>query len=227
MATGRGRVPQGGKALEVVLKCDSFGTHEAVLSSLRKLEQEGVGIEVIQEGIGPVSQSDLFLAVTGSRLIVAFGVDVLPGIERLSKEKGVEIRIYQTIYSLAEDLRKIASSLIPREAEEKITGRATVIALFKSSRKGIILGCEVKEGELVFGKNFRIISGPGVVYAGKIGSFHIEKNEVKRAKVGQQVGIKIPDFNRGRLGDLVECFEAVRLRGDAPWKAKGGVIRQE
>jgi translation initiation factor IF-2 len=216
-----------GKVLEIVLKSDSFGTQEAVLSSLKKLEQEGSRIEVIHAAIGPVSQSDLFLAMPGSKLIIAFNVDVLPRMEWLSKEKGVEVRIYQTIYALTDDLRKIASSLVPAEPEERITGAAKVIALFKSSRKGIILGCEVTDGELVLGRDFRIISGPGVVHTGKIESLHIEKDEVTRAKVGQQVGVKIADFNRGRLGDLLECFETVRMKGRAPWKPKGGVVRQE
>ena len=227
MATAEGPGPDGRKLLEIVLKSDSVGTQEAVMSSLGKMGKEGPGVEVIHAGIGPVSQSDLFLAMTGGKLVVAFGVDVLAGIERLSREKGVEVRIYQTIYTLAEDLRKIASSLVPKEAEERITGTAKVIALFKSIRKGIILGCEVKGGELALGKDFRIISGPGVVYTGKIESLHIEKDEVRKAKVGQQVGVKISDFNRGRLGDIVECFETLRMRGEGPWRAKGGVIRRE
>lgn len=215
------------KALQIVVKSDSFGTEEAVLASLKNLEQKGPGVEVIHAGIGPVSQSDLFLAMTGSRLVVAFGVEVLPGIERLSREKGVEIRIYQTIYALSDDLTKIASSLVPKEPEEKISGAAKVIALFKSARKGIILGCEVTAGELTLGKDFRIISGPGVVYTGKIESLHIEKDVVERAKKGQQVGVKIADFTRGRLGDLLECFEPIRKRGEAPWNPRGGLVREE
>jgi len=168
-----------------------------------------------------------FLAMTGSKLVVAFGVDVLPGMDRLSKEKGVEVRIYETIYALTEDLRKIASSLVPKEPEEKITGRGKVIALFKSSRKGMILGCEVLEGQFAVGKAFRVISTPGIVYTGKIQSLHIEQDTVNKAEQGRQVGVKIPDFSRGRLGDLVECFEKVRVMNEAAWKAKGGVIRQK
>lgn len=206
----------------MVLKSDTTGTLEAVMSSLKSLEGS---IRVIHAGVGPVSKSDLFEAFPGAGLVVAFGVDVLPRIESLSKEKGVEVRTYKTIYTLKEDLERIASSLAPREAEEKITGTAKVIALFKSSRKGIILGCEVKEGEVAVGKNFRIISGPGVVYMGKIGSLHIEEQEVKRARAGQQVGVKIADFKRGRLGDLLECFETVRAKNDQRWKPKGGVVR--
>lgn len=209
------------RVLEIVLKCDTVGTLEAVMSGLKSRS-----ISVIHAGVGPVSQSDLFEAALGSRLVVTFGVDVLPGVEPLSKEKGVEVRIYETIYALNEDLERIASTLIPKEPGERITGTAKVIALFKSSRKGIILGCEVLEGEIGVGKNFRIISGPGVVYTGKIESLHIEENEVKRAKPGQQVGVKISDFKRGRLGDLLECFETAPARGDQIWKPKAGVVRR-
>jgi len=221
--TSKAESGQGeGRLLEIVLKCDTAGTLEAVMSSLKS-----PSVTVIHAGVGPVSKTDLFEAALGSRLVVAFGVDVLPGVEPLSKEKDVEVRIYQTIYTLNEDLEKIASSLIPKEPGERITGTAKVIALFKSTRKGIILGCEVLEGEVAVGKDFRIISGPGVVYTGKIESLHIEENEVRKAKTGQQVGVKIADFKRGRLGDLLECFETLRAKGDRIWKPKGGVVRRQ
>lgn len=210
------------KGLEVVLKCDTTGTLEAVMSALKSRS-----IAVVHAGVGPVSKSDLFQAVSAGRLVVAFGVDVLPRIESLSKEKGVEVRIYQTIYTLTQDLEDLASGLVPQEPEERITGTAKVIALFKSSRKGIILGCDVTGGEVATGRQFRIVSGPGPVYAGRIESLHIEENEVQRAKPGQQVGVKISGFKRGRIGDLLECFETVRPKDGATWKPKGGVLRRE
>jgi translation initiation factor IF-2 len=214
-------------SLEMVLKADSAGSQEAVTSTITGRPVAGVEIRVIHADVGAVSKSDLLMALTGSRLVVGFNVDVMPEIPPLSRQQGVEVRLYKVIYRLSEDLHHIARSLIPMEEKEKLIGKARVIALFKSSRGDIILGCEVVEGRLALGDPFRVISAVGQVYAGHIQSLHIEKDAVKKATVGQQVGIKIPGFNRGRIGDWVECFETVRERGPEPWRPKGGVRSYE
>ncbi len=210
--------------LEMVMKSDSVGSQEALFQSVKTLQDRGADIKVIHSGIGPVSKSDLFMALTGSKLVVGFGVGVLPKTEPESKEMGVEVRLFKTIYSFVEDLKGIAASEDSRAREERITGKAKVIALFKSSRKGIILGCEVLEGSLAVGKSFRVISEPGEVFRGKIASLHIEKDAVMEARKGQQAGLKVPDFNRGKVGDLVECFEDVVSRKGKAWEPRGGVF---
>ena len=213
------------KALEIVLKCDSVGSLEAVVSSLKTLENPEVEVSPIHTGIGAISKSDLLMALTGSRLVVGFNVSLLPKMEQLSKERGVEVRLYDVIYKLTQDLNEIARSLIRRDEEkEKITGKAKVIALFKSSRRGIILGCEVLEGVLLKGKNFRVISAMGPVYSGKIESLHIEKDAVKEARVGQQVGLKISDFSEAKKGDLVETYEKVKPEASSAWHPRGRVF---
>jgi translation initiation factor IF-2 len=209
--------------LAIVLKSDSMGSEEALFSSIKRLQVKGAEIEVIHSGIGPVSKSDLFMALAGTKLVVGFSVGILPKIEPLSKEMGVEIRLYETIYKLIEDLRTLCSRLVSSGSEEKITGRAVVIALFKSSRKAIILGCKVQEGNLSVGKSFRLISDPGEVYRGKVSSLHIEKDVVDEAKAGQQVGLKISDFNRAKIGDIVECFQEGTSDRQKAWQPRGGV----
>jgi translation initiation factor IF-2 len=212
------------KGLEIVLKCDTVGSLEAVISSLKSLENPEVDVLPIHAGIGAISKSDLLMALTGSRLVVGFNVSLLPKMQQLSKEKGVEIRLYDVIYKLTQDLSQIAGSLIRREDEKEIiTGKARVIALFKSSRKGSILGCEILQGALVQGKKFRIISAMGPVYSGKIESLHIEQDAVKEAKRGQQVGLKISDFNQAKKGDLVETYEKLKSEASATWHPKGRV----
>jgi translation initiation factor IF-2 len=212
------------RSLEIALKCDSAGSLEAVVSSITSIQDLAVGINIIHSGIGSINKSDILMANTGSRLIVGFNVDLLPKIQQLSKEQGIEIRLYDIIYKLTEDLKKTANSLILRSVGEKITGNAKVIELFKSSRRGIILGCEVLRGTLALGKKFRVISAMGPVYSGKIESLHIEKNAVKEVKAGQKVGLKISDFKKAKVGDQVECYETVRQEGPSPWQPKGGVF---
>jgi translation initiation factor IF-2 len=213
-----------GPRLEIVLKCDSIGSQEAVLSSLSEKGDTDVDLSVSYAGVGAITKSDVLLALTASRLIVGFGVSVMPKVKQLCLEKHVEVRLYDVIYHLTEDLARIAEALVPSEPQEKITGQAEIIKLFKSSRGGIILGCKVLQGTVSKGKAFRVISAMGPIYSGKVESLHIEKDAVEQAKKGQNVGIKISNFNRAKLGDLVECFEIVRPGSKQTWRPRAGVF---
>ena len=213
--------------LEIVLKCDSAGSVEAVTASILQMTLHEAEISIIHSGIGDINKSDILLAETGSRLIAGFQVGVAPDIERELREHSVEARLYDVIYKLTDDMRNIAEGIAPLPApEETIIGNARVIALFKSSRKGIIIGCEVLEGHLAVGQHFRIISAVGTVYSGSIESMHIEKNIVQKASAGQQAGIKIKDFNKVKIGDLVESYRASASRRSPPWQPDGGVVKK-
>lgn len=212
------------KVLSLVVKSDAAGTAEAIISGLEALKTGDVIIELIRVETGNVSKSDLLMAETGSRLVIGFNVDLLPRIKELAYEKRIEIRIYDVIYKLINDIKEVALSMVyVEEEEEKITGRAKIIALFPGGHKGIILGCEVLNGTLKLGKKFRLISDPGTVYEGRIGSLHKEASAIKEATVGQQVGLKIPGFKRAKKGDLVECFEAIPPK-HSRWQPKAGVF---
>lgn len=213
-------------SLEIVLKCDSVGSLEAAVPLIKGAGHPQVPIEIIHSSVGPVSKSDLQMALTGSRLVIGFNVDMMPEIDSVSREKGIEVRFYNVIYRLASDLKEITSLLLPQKREEeKITGQAKVIALFKSRRGGIILGCEVVKGAVAFGDNFRIISAMGQKYTGRIESLHIEKDAVKEARKGQQVGLQILDFKDAKIGDIVECVEVEKQETVRKWRPRGGVFR--
>jgi translation initiation factor IF-2 len=218
----------GGKTplLEIVLKCDSVGSVEAAIAAISGISLRGAGIAVIGSGVGAVSKSDVLLAGTASGLIAGFQVGTAPGLDKVLREHRVEVRLYNVIYSLAEDLEKIAESLVQVNLpEEEITGSGKVIALFKSSRKGIIVGCRVFEGHLAIGHHFRIISDMGPVYSGTIESLHIGPNAVQKATAGQEVGIKITGFSRARVGDLVESFKPLPPRKAGEWQPSGRILR--
>jgi translation initiation factor IF-2 len=130
------------------------------------------------------------------------------------------------IYVLTDDIKAIAEGMIPPVAQEQIIGSARVIALFKSTRKGIILGCKILDGFLSLGHKFRIISAIGPIYTGTIESLHIGQSVVQKAISGSEVGIKIQDFNKAHIGDLVESFRTVP-RKVPPWEPQGRIIRKE
>ena len=221
----RHSAPKPEKKLEVVLKCDSIGGVEALQSSIDGMQIARAMVKMIHAGVGPITKFDVDMALTGSKLVLGFEVDVAPHIQHLALETGVEIRLYNVIYQLTSDLESVLRTWNPPEPAEKITGKGRMIALFKSSRKGIIAGCEVLAGTLALGKRFRIISPMGVVHTGKIESLHIEKDVVQEARAGQKVGLKLADFDQVKVGDLIECFESAPSKGAAPWKPKPGVFR--
>ena len=213
-----------GSKLEIVLKCDVAGTVEAVAASLEGLNVPGVDLEIIQSGIGNISKSDVLMAQTGSRLVIGFNVETMPKLDRDIKEHGIEVRLYDTIYTITEDVKKIAQNLEIKEPQEKITGKARIIATFKGGRKSTVIGCEVLEGSIELGKRFRVITAMGPAYTGKIASLQIERKNVKIGKPGQQVGIHISDWNKARVDDLVECFETTQTTGAGTWRPRSGVF---
>ena len=208
------------------MKCDVMGTAEAISASLAEIQVAGVQIDLIQTGIGNVSKSDVLMARTGSKLVLGFNVDITPKLEQEIRAFGVEVRLYDTIYKLTEDVSQIARSLIIKQSEERIIGKARVIATFKATRKGMIIGCEVYEGIIETGKDFRVITAMGPAYFGKITSLQIEKQSVKAGKPGQQVGIKLEGWNKAKIGDLVECYESQPQKGGGrTWQPHTGIVR--
>lgn len=198
-------------ALEVVIKADTVGTCEAIEAALEKIGAKGMPIKVIHRGVGTVSKSDVLMAASASRLVLGLGVDLGPKVALVAREMGVEILLFDVIHDLVDALAARVSPAPEAPsgpaASEKILGQGTIIALFKSSRHGIIIGCDITEGVFRLGAPFRVISAMGPVYSGVIQSMQIDRNPVKEAAKGRQVGIKIPDWKGARLGDLVEVYE--------------------
>ncbi len=207
--------------LEIVLKCASAGSLQAVVEAVNKIDS-GLEIAVISSGVGSINKNDLVMAATGSGLIIGYEVEVNPRLEQTLMSERIEIRLYRVIYRLLDGLRKIAESMVSSVPTEVISGRARVIALFKSCRHGIILGCEVAEGRLALGNEFRVVTAMGEAYRGRIESLHREDVAVPVATVGQQVGLQIRDFKRAAVGDLVEAFRPGKSQ-TVPWRVKPGL----
>jgi len=209
--------------LEIVLKCATDGSREAIEKALREKLAAGLELAIVHAGVGEVNKNDILLAATASRLIVGFEVGVNPHLDEELRKNGVEVRLYQVIYRLLEDLQALEGSLVVEPAAEQIIGQAKVIALFKGSRHGIILGCQLTSGRLAVGERFRLIGAMGVIYSGRVESLHIEKSEVRSAVPPQQVGLEIHDFQRAAVGDLIESFRPGTPSAPV-WHPKPGVF---
>ena len=220
-----GTVSDSATKLELVVKSDVAGTAEAVIASLESIRVPDVHIQSIKTGVGPISKSDILMAQTGSRLVIGFNVDVVSKMQSQIKDLGVEIRLYDTIYQLTADVKKIAEGLIVKEPKEVITGKAKVIATFKAKQKGMIIGCKVAEGVLELGKPFRVITAMGPAYSGTIGSLQIENHPVKIARENQQVGIEIKGWKKAKIGDWVECYHVDQPANEKMWQASSRVLR--
>lgn len=219
MDGGRNETP----AIELVLKCDTMGSVEAVSALISRLEIQEAEIKIIRSGVGDITKEDLLMALSGSGLVVGFNVVVPPRLEQWVKEHQVEIRLYKVIYKLAEDLGAIARTMAPVETEDKILGKCEVIATFKSKKGGVILGCEVVEGALQVGKRFRVVTAMGPVHSSRIESLQIEKHPVKEARSGQQVGVQILGSAFGKVGDFIECYDEV-VRRKEKWSPRGHIL---
>jgi translation initiation factor IF-2 len=210
---------EGKAKIELVLKCDTMGSVEAISALLANLKLPEAEVQVIQSGVGNIVKQDLLMALTGSRLVIG----VTPKLEQWVKEHGVEVRLYDVIYRLAEDVKAIAKNLAPIETEERVIGKCEVIATFKSKKGGVILGCEVVNGAVQVGKHFRVVTAMGPVHSARIESLQIENQPVKEARVGQQVGVQVSGATLGKVGDFIECYDEItpkRVR----WSPKGSII---
>ena len=207
-----GRIEAGEKEINVVLKADVKGSEEAVKNSLLKLDVEGIKVNVIRSGIGAISESDIVLAAASNALIIGFNIRPNNKIIDFAKEKGVDIRLYNIIYKVVEEMEAAMKGKLDPEFEEKVLGQAEVRKLFKFSKVGTIAGCYVTDGIIKRDAKARLVRDGVVVYDGNINSIAREKNQVKEVKQGLECGITIENFNDIKEADIIEAYEIVEVR---------------
>ena len=205
-------VQEGTKEINVVLKTDVKGSEEAVKHSLSKIDVEGVKVNVIRSGVGNITESDVSLASASNAIIIGFNVRPDTKTSDLAKDKNVEIRLYNIIYKVVEDMEDAIKGSLEPVYEEEILGTAEVRKIFKFSKIGNIAGCHVTDGIIKNGAEARLIRDGVVVYTSKIASLQHEKDQVKEAKNGFDCGITIADYQDIREGDLIECFQMVEVK---------------
>ncbi len=206
------KIQSGTKEINVVLKCDVRGSEEAVKNALEKINVEGVKIKVIRSGIGTITESDIVLANASNAIVIGFNVIPSSITKDVAKQYEVEIRLYQIIYKLVEEMEAAMKGMLDPEFEEKVTGNAEVRKLFKFSKVGTIAGVMVTSGIIKNKSKVRIIRDGVIIYDGIISSLQREKDTVKEVKSGFECGITIENFNDIKEKDVFETYEMVEVK---------------
>ncbi len=202
------QIQRGERAtLNIVLQADVLGSLEAVTESLKRLERDDVKLSFVLRGIGGITENDVQLAAASSATIIGFNVRPDRRSRELAESSDVEIRTYEIIYKLLEDIEAAMLGLLSPLYEEVVTGEAEVREIFRVPRVGAIAGCYVREGKITRGSKVRFLREGTVIWKGTINSLRRFKDDAREVAAGFECGIGLSDFQDLRNGDIIETFE--------------------
>jgi len=198
------------KELNLVVKADAQGTLEAVINALQKIEDPVVTIKIVGQGVGPVTDSDALLAGVSNAIIVCFNLKPTAGAEKAAEREKVEVRYYDVIYKLTEDVERAAKGLREPTYRQVWEGKVEVLMPIKIPRLGVIAGCRVLDGKVSRGDWVKLSRGREEIFEGRITSLKHFKEEVREMVAGQECGIGLEGFEAFEAGDTMECFRLER-----------------
>jgi len=200
--TRTGELPE----LKVILKADTQGSVEALNESIQKMDQTTVKTAVLRRAVGAINENDITLAQASGAIVVGFNVRPDAGARQLAEREGVDVRLYEVIYQLLDDIEKATKGLLAPLEEEVVTGAAEVRATFKIP-KGMVAGSYVTEGKVTRNTRARLVRDGAVVYTGIVSSLRRFKDDVREVTSGYECGITIEGYSDIKEGDIVEAFE--------------------
>ena len=207
-----GQIQEGMKEINVIIKADVNGSSEALKSSLEKIDVSGVKINVIRSSVGAITESDVVLASASNALIIGFNVRANNKTMDIAKGYGVEVRYYDIIYKVVEDMEDAMKGMLDPEYEEKVVGTLEIRQIFKFSKVGLIAGCHVLSGVVKNNLNARIVRDGTVVYNGKVNTLQHEKDQVKEVKKDMDCGITLENCQDYKEKDIIEVYELVEIK---------------
>jgi translation initiation factor IF-2 len=194
------------KDLNLILKADVHGSIEALADALTKLSNEEVKVNVVHAATGAITESDVSLATVSEAIIIGFNVRPTPKVQALAVEENVDMRFYNVIYDVINDVKAAMTGLMASRFEERLLGSAEVREVFQIPKVGAIAGCYVTDGKIERGRSARLIRDGVVVYDGKNSSLRRFKDDVKEVQSGYECGIGIENFNDIKVGDRIEFY---------------------
>jgi len=202
----------GRKEFPLIVKADVQGSLEAILGSLEKLGTEEVAARILHAGVGGISESDVTLAEGFNAAIIGFSVRANKEAAAAAKRNGIEIRYYNIIYDLVDDVKKAMSGLLAPTLRETMLGNAQILEVFNISKVGKVAGCRVTDGTVERGANVRLIRDNVVVHEGKLSTLKRFKDEVKEVQSGQECGMAFENYGDMRVGDIIECYRVETIQ---------------
>jgi len=202
----------GRKEFPLIVKADVQGSLEAILGSLEKLGTDEVAARILHAGVGGISESDVTLAEGFNAAIIGFSVRANKEAAAAAKRNGIEIRYYNIIYDLVDDVKKAMSGLLAPTLRETMLGNAQILEVFNISKVGKVAGCRVTDGTVERGANVRLIRDNVVVHEGKLSTLKRFKDEVKEVQSGQECGMAFENYYDMRVGDVIECYRVESIQ---------------
>jgi translation initiation factor IF-2 len=202
----------GRKEMPIVLKGDVQGSVEAITAAVEKLGNDEVMARVIHGGVGGITESDVTLATASKAVILGFNVRAHKEARDLAEQDGVEIRYYNIIYNLVDDVKAALSGMLSPTLRETMLGNAQILELFNISKVGTVAGCRVTDGVVQRGAHVRLIRDNVVVHEGKLSTLKRFKDEVAQVQAGQECGMAFENYQDMRVGDVIECYNVEEIR---------------
>ena len=203
------------KELNVILKCDVQGSAEAIKNALSKIGEENLKVRLIHEGIGNISETDVHLAAASGAIIIGFNVKADGAAQRVAQKEGVDIRYYNIIYKLTDDIQAALTGMLEPTFQEVIEGHAEVQQTFKAGKTTVIAGCRVLDGKLARSSQARVLRKQEKIYEGKVASLRRGKDDVREVQSGYECGVLLEDFSDFEIGDVIEAFAQEKVKPGA------------
>ena len=202
----------GRKEFPLVIKGDVQGSVEAIVATLEKLNTEEVAARVIHAGAGGITESDITLAEASGAAVIGFNVRAHKEARALAEQSGIEIRYYNIIYNLIDDVKAAMSGLLAPTLREEMLGNAQILEVFTTSKVGKVAGCRITDGTVQRGAHVRLIRDNIVVHEGRLSTLKRFKDEVKEVQAGQECGMAFENYQDMRIGDIIECYTVQEIR---------------
>lgn len=194
------------KEVDVIIKADVQGSVEALAGSLRKIDVEGVRVNIIHTAVGAINESDVALAEASNAIIIGFNVRPTPQAKAQADTDDVDIRLHQVIYNAIDEIESAMKGMLEPKYEEEITGQAEIREIYKVSKLGTIGGGMVTDGVIHRDSGVRVIRDGVVIYDGKLASLRRFKDDVKEVKQGFELGLRVEDYNDIKVNDVIEAY---------------------
>ena len=202
----------GRKEFPLIIKGDVQGSVEAIVAALEKLNTDEVAARLVHTAVGGITESDVSLATASNAAIVGFNVRANAQAKELAERQEIEIRYYNVIYNLVDDIKAAMSGLLAPTLRETFLGNAEILEVFNISKVGNVAGCRITEGRVERGAHVRLIRDNVVIHEGKLSTLKRFKDEVKEVVGGQECGMAFENYHDLKQGDVIECFRVEEVK---------------